>query len=110
VDARLAAGRELISGPGNRFAVQLMVADARERGYIENYLSEAGRTVQPAHLYLVPAGSPEIPRVGVILGTFDERNDAIVALDSLPDNLKQFRPYVRTLDGVREDALRAERK
>ncbi len=87
-----------------------MVADARERGYIENYLSEAGRSVQPARLYLVPAGSPESPRVGVILGAFDERNDAVVALDSLPENLKQFRPYLRTLDAVREDALRAERK
>ena len=110
VDARLAAGRELIAAPSNRFAVQLMVADARERGYIENYLSEAGRAVQPEHLYLVPAGSPESPRVGVILGAFDERNDAMVALASLPEGLKQFRPYVRSLDGVREDALRAERK
>ncbi len=51
-------------------------------------------------------GSPETPRVGVILGAFDERNDAMVALDSLPENLKQFRPYLRTLDAVREDALR----
>jgi len=110
VDARLAAGRELIAAPSNRFAVQLMVADARERGYIENYLSEAGRSVQPGRLYLVPAGSPETPRVGVIFGAFEERNDAMVALASLPEGLKQFRPYVRTLDGVREDALRAERK
>ncbi|HEY2629345.1 MAG TPA: AAA family ATPase, partial [Usitatibacter sp.] len=109
VDARLAAGRELIATPSSRFAVQLMVADSRERGYIENYLSEAGRAVQPGRLYLVPAGSPDIPRVGVILAAFDERTAAAVALDSLPENLKQFRPYVRTLDGVREDALRAER-
>ncbi len=110
VDARLAAGRQLISTPSSRYAVQLMVADARERGYIENYLSEAGRAVTPEKLYLVPAGSPEAPRVGVILGAFDERNDATVALAALPENLKQFRPYVRSLDGVREDALRAEHK
>ena len=87
-----------------------MVADARERGYIENYLVEAGHAVQPDHLYLVPAGSPEIPRVGVILGAYEEQKDASVALASLPENLKQFRPYVRSLDGVRDDALRAERK
>ena len=110
VDARLAAGRELISAPSSRYAVQLMVADARERGYIENYLSEAGRAVHLDHLYLVPAGSPEVPRVGVLFGAFDERGDANTALASLPENLKQFRPYVRSLDGVREDALRAERK
>jgi septal ring-binding cell division protein DamX len=110
LDARLAAGRQLISTPSSRFAVQLMVADARERGYIENYLSEAGHAVQPERLYLVPAGSPEAPRVGVILGAFEERNDANVALTALPENLKQFRPFVRSLDGVREDAIRAERK
>jgi hypothetical protein len=87
-----------------------MVADVRERGYIENYLSEAGRAVKPDQLYLVPAGSPDAPRVGVILGAFEERNDATIALASLPESLKQNRPYVRSLDGVREDALRAERK
>jgi septal ring-binding cell division protein DamX len=66
--------------------------------------------VQPDHLYLVPTGSPEVPRVGVLLGAFEERGDASTALAALPENLKQFRPYVRSLDGVREDALRAERK
>jgi type II secretory pathway predicted ATPase ExeA len=110
IAARLAAGRELLASDSQRYAVQLMVTDARERGYLDSYLMEAGRALRPEQLYLVPAGNPETPRLGVLFGTFDERGDASTALASLPESLKQFRPYVRPLDAVREDARRAERK
>ncbi|HXF78867.1 MAG TPA: AAA family ATPase [Usitatibacter sp.] len=108
-DARLAAGRELLAGNAHRYAVQLMVADARQRDYVAGYLVEAAHAVNPDRLYLVPTGSPESPRLGVLFGAFEERADAVVALAALPENLKQFRPYVRPLDGVRDEALRAER-
>jgi MSHA biogenesis protein MshM len=110
IAARLAAGRELLASDSQRFAVQLMVTDPRERGYLENYLLEAGRALGPERLYLVPAGNPESPRLGVLFGTFDERVEASTALASLPESLRQFRPYLRPLDAVREDARRAERK
>jgi len=85
-----------------------MVADAREREYLESYLSEAGRTVKSDRLYVVPAGSPEAPRLGVLIGAFEERGEATAALGSLPESLRQFRPYVRSLESVREDARRAD--
>jgi septal ring-binding cell division protein DamX len=111
ITSRMAAGREMLADASTtRFAVQLMVADAKERGYLENYLSEAGRAVQPERLFVVPAGSPEAPRLGVLFGSFDELRAANVALAALPENLKQFRPYVRSLDGVREDVRRAENR
>ena len=109
VSARIAAGRELLAADGARYAVQLMVTDARERGYLETYLSEAGRALGHERLYVVPAGSPETPRVGVLFGNFEERGEASLALAALPESLRQFRPYVRPLDAVREDARRAER-
>ena len=108
-DARLAAGRSLIAAPSNRFAVQLLVADSRERVFLENYLSDAGRTLPPNALYLVPAGSPDAPRTGMLYGPFDEKGSAANALASLPENLRTFHPYIRSLDAVRDDAARAER-
>jgi hypothetical protein len=87
-----------------------MVTDAKEPGYLESYLAEAARALRADQLFVVPAGSAEVPRLGVLFGSFDERSDASAALASLPENLKQFRPYVRPLDAVREDARRAERK
>jgi len=107
VDARLAAGRSLIDGQDAGYSVQLMVTDARSRSYLEHYLADAARSVQPDQFYVVPAGSPETPRLGVLLGNYRERAEAVAALDGLPDGLRQFRPYVRSLDAVRDDARRA---
>jgi type II secretory pathway predicted ATPase ExeA len=108
--SRLAAGTDLLADATPRYAVQLMVTDARERTYLENYLAEAGRAIAYERLFVVPSGNPESPRLGVLYGTFDERAAASTALAALPESLKQFRPYVRALDGVREDARRAERQ
>lgn len=110
VVARLAAGRELLAAPGGRYGVQLMTTDARERAYLESYLAEAGRALKPESLYLFPAGTRDAPRIGVLYGSFEERGQAVAALDAMPPALKQFRPYVRPLDGLRDDARRAEKR
>jgi MSHA biogenesis protein MshM len=107
--SRLAAGSDMLGDATPRYAIQLMVTDARERMYIENYLAEAGRSVSYERLFVVPSGSPEAPRLGVLLGPFDARGDAAAALEALPPPLRQFRPFVRTMDQVREDARRSER-
>jgi hypothetical protein len=86
-----------------------MVTDARERVYIENYLAEAGRSVPYERLFVAASGSPASPRLGVLFGPFDSRAAAMSALDTLPEPLRQFRPFVRGMDGVREDARRSER-
>jgi septal ring-binding cell division protein DamX len=46
----------------------------------------------------------------VLFGSFDERSEAIAALDALPAPLRQFKPYVRPLEAVRDEARRAERR
>jgi MSHA biogenesis protein MshM len=111
VPARMEAGRELLADPRQaRYSVQLMVTDARERVYLEQYLGEATRALPPEQLYLVPAGNPENPRVGLLYGGFRDRGEANAALDTLPEGLRQFRPYVRSLEAVREEARRAQRR
>jgi septal ring-binding cell division protein DamX len=107
--SRLAAGNDLLADATPRYAVQLMVTDARERTYIENYIAEAGRAVPYERIFVVPSGSPEAPRLGVLFGTFEERAGAATAMAALPESLRQFRPYVRSVDGIRDDARRAER-
>lgn len=109
VSARLAAGRDLLAQPQRvRYAVQLLVTDARERAFLEQYLGEAARALPPERLFLVPAGSPDAPRVGLLYGAFRERGEANAALGALPQPLRQFRPYVRTLEALRDEARRAE--
>ena len=78
------------------------------REYLETYPGEAGRSVEPARRYLVPQGSPQSPRVGVLFGGYEQRAQAAEALAGLPQPLRQFKPYVRSLDSLREEARRAQ--
>jgi len=109
VESRAAAGRELLASTSSaRYSVQLMVTDPREREYLGTYLAEAGRLVDPQKLYLVSSGTSHSPRVGVLFGTFDGRAPAAEALAALPTPLRQFKPYVRSVDSLREEARRAQ--
>jgi MSHA biogenesis protein MshM len=109
VAARFAAGKALVEGGGTgKFVIQLMTTDARERNYLEAYLAEASRALKPGELFLLASGSKETPRVVVLHGPFQERADAFAALETLPASMRQFRPYVRPVDAVRSDWLKAE--
>jgi len=46
----------------------------------------------------------------VLYGPFGAKAEAVEALNALPIELRQFGPYVRTLDALREDARRASRQ
>ncbi len=111
IAARLSAGRGILEGAAaGKFAVQLMVSDAGSRDYLANYLAEATRALAPGMIFLVSAGSPDAPRYGVLYGPFAAKSEASEALGSLPATMKQFGPYVRSLEAIREEARRAERR
>ncbi|MBL0142729.1 MAG: AAA family ATPase [Betaproteobacteria bacterium] len=104
VDSRYAAGVALLESPsGGRYVVQLMMTDARDPAYIDSYLGEASRTLKPEELFLYPSGSADSPKVGVLFGAFQSRREASEAINALPANLRQFRPYVRSVEAVRND-------
>src|SRR6185312_1778846 len=77
VALRIAAGRDLLADPSaGRFAVQLMVTDVRERGYLAAYLAEAGKALGTERLYVVPAAGAEASRVAVLYAPFPTRDEA----------------------------------
>jgi septal ring-binding cell division protein DamX len=110
VARHLAAGLKLIARPEPLFAVQLMVTDARGRDYLEGYLVEAAREIPPDRLFVAPSGSAEAPRLGVLVGPYPQQAEALAAVETLPQQLRQFRPYVRTFEALRDEARRAERR
>ena len=108
VAARLAAGREVLASGDAHYAVQLMTTDARERAYLASYLGDAAQSLTAARLFIAAAGTPESPRFGVLYGPFRARAEALEALNAIPPALKQFGPYVRSLETIRDEARRAE--
>ncbi len=106
--SRYSAGLALLEGSsGARYVVQLMMTDARDTAYIESYLAEASRSLKTEEVFLYPSGSAESPKVGVLYGAFPTRREANEAMGALPANLRQFRPYVRSVESVRNDLRRA---
>ena len=67
------------------------------------------RAVKPEDLYLYQTGSGDTGRFGVLYGSYASRDDASTAMGALPAGLRQFRPYVRTVESVRDDVRRAPR-
>ena len=110
IDANLASGRELLARASARYAVQLMVTDARERAYLASYLADAERTLPADKVFLAGTGNPDTPRIGVLYGPFDDKSGAVEALAALPASLRQFSPYVRPIEQVRDESRRAERR
>ncbi|MBZ0250204.1 MAG: SPOR domain-containing protein, partial [Burkholderiales bacterium] len=107
IDSRFNAGLALLEeGSGARYVIQLMMTDARDPDYLRAYLAEASRAIGPESLFLYPSGSAETPKVGVLYGAFKTRQEANQAMGSLPENLRQFRPYVRAVEAVRTDIRR----
>ena len=111
VDARLAAGRELLADASDpRYAVQLMVTDARERGYLETYLAEAG-TRAAARAPLPRARERTASRrAGRALRRLPRaRAKPTAALDALPEpTCGSSGPTCARSTSVREDARSAE--
>jgi MSHA biogenesis protein MshM len=89
--------------PNNRFSIQLMTADERERGAIEGYLRAASRELNPDRIMVYFSGTTENPRVSVLYGNYTDRNEASAELSGLPAKVTQFRPYVRSFQAVRDD-------
>ena len=102
--SRLAADMARIGKqPGTRFSVQLITADERERAAIEAFLRTASRELNPDRIMVYLSGSAENPKVSVLYGNYTDRAEAIAGLLELPPKLKQFRPYARSFQAVRDD-------
>ena len=89
--------------PANRHSIQLLTAAAREKSAIESFLRVASRELNPDRIMVYPTGTGESPRISVLYGNFVERAEASEEMTRLPAKLTKFRPYVRSIGGIRDD-------
>ena len=89
--------------PINRYSIQLMMADSRERQPIEVFLRQVSRELNADRIMVYPSGTPDNPRVSVLYGNFADRAEATDELARLPARLTKFRPYARSVGAVIDD-------
>lgn len=104
LEARMSADTARIRGlPINRYSIQLMMADARERQPIEVFLRQVSRELNADRIMVYPSGTSDNPRVSVLYGNFADRAEATDELARLPVRLTKFRPYARSVGAVMDD-------
>jgi len=98
LDRALSAGKVWIDqAADHRWFIQLYTTtDTQRPDLVEKYLIKArnaGLAKENLRAYHANLGSTS--RYGIIYGDYDSRQDAVNALNRLPDELKHTRPYAR---------------
>jgi DamX protein len=85
-------------------SVQLLGSENAQQ--LRDYLSYIAKTIEISDLYVYRTVARQKPFLTVLYGSFGSREAAQNALDRLPPPLKAFRPYLRTVQGIREEMSR----
>ncbi|MET0916935.1 MAG: AAA family ATPase [Burkholderiales bacterium] len=102
--ARLAATDDWLGKAGkNRFTIQLISA-ADNPDDLKRYLNYLGKFIESDEVYVYRTRIQGRSYLTVVYGTFPSRQAAQLALHRLPEDVKTYRPYVRSAPGIRYEA------
>ncbi|HEX5804005.1 MAG TPA: AAA family ATPase [Azospira sp.] len=100
--ARLEASQTwLRDTPGQRYFIQLMNTDLRHAGTVEAFLATHGDRLDSRQLRIYRSALSGRDRIGVIYGDFPTLEQATLAMNGLPDDVRQTQPFIRTVDKLR---------
>ena len=107
LESRLAATEKwLATENGNLYIIQLLgTVDATQ---LKLHLNDLSKSTEMNKLFVYRTLANGRPLLTVLYGTFSDRRSAQVVLDKLPEDLKANRPFLRTVEGVRDELRRKE--
>jgi septal ring-binding cell division protein DamX len=73
---------------------------------LKDHLSSIAKSIEISKVYVYRTLAGQKPFLTVLYGSFGSREAAQNALDRLPPPLKAFKPYLRTVQGIREEMSR----
>jgi hypothetical protein len=85
----------LATAAGDHYFIQLAARSADHTDDVENFLARAGQWLEPSELRVYRTGTPESGKISVIYGDYPTRAAAWIATRSLPEQIRQMRPYPR---------------
>jgi type II secretory pathway predicted ATPase ExeA len=87
--------------PGTHYFIQLLATDATKTGQIEGFVAKATEELDPAQIRAYRSNLSGHDRVGVIYGDFATREEAVAAMQQLPDTIKAAQPFPRQVARLR---------
>lgn len=105
LDARLQSTREwLATAAPQNLTIQLLGAENPQQ--LKEHLSTIAKSIEISNIFVYRTTARQKPFLSVLYGSFSTREAAQNALDRLPTHLKAFKPYLRTVQGIREEMSR----
>lgn len=81
--------------PRNHYFIQLLATDATHTGEVEGFLSRAVAAIEPTQIRAYRSSLSGRDRIGVIYGDFSSREDAVAAMQALPESIRTIQPFPR---------------
>lgn len=94
----------LASEPAEALSIQLLSTDNPPQ--LKQHLSIIAKSIEINNIFVYRTVARQKPFLTVLYGSYRSREAAQDALDRLPEQLKVNKPYVRTIQGVRDELER----
>jgi type II secretory pathway predicted ATPase ExeA len=91
----------IADAPNNHYFIQLLATDATQTGEIEGFLARATSLLDPSQIRAYRSSLSGRDRVGVIFGDYASREEAIEAMQTLPESIKAAQPFPRQVSKLR---------
>jgi type II secretory pathway predicted ATPase ExeA len=99
---RFAATQEwLKSAPGNRYAIQLAIVNAKELGQLEDFLLRTSKILPAEELFVYSVKIDGQQHYRVAYGSYASPDQALAAIKGLPPLISAYHPYYRSVERMR---------
>ena len=105
LESRILATREWLQQEGAQ-THSIQVLGSKNREQLRDHLNMIAKSVEITNVFVYRTTARQEPFLTVLYGSFPSRAAAQEALDRLPPPLRAFKPYLRTVQGIREEMSR----
>lgn len=104
LDRRLRATEHwLENSPATLITVQLLVADGGRAREVDAWIARPPQGLDPEKLYVVNSVIRGAEKIAILYGSYPDRAAATTAISSLPKPVRDGKPIVRSVGGIRSD-------
>lgn len=91
-----------LNNPGNMvYTIQIMSTEMEEKSKLEEFLKSYSGQQHGKQLFILPISSENQTLYAVTYGGFSHYQSAKEQLEALPDAMKRFNPYIKTISSLR---------
>ena len=89
--------------PDNTYTLQLLTADVARAADVNLWLTRLPAAIKVDQVYVYSSVIRGLPRFSILYGAFPDRASATAVLGELPKKMRDGKPLIRTIAGIRAD-------